>query len=313
MQVLGESSVQCPDLDIAGGFQKYFDKALGKSSSPAFDPFKNDINFLLATWSLEEIGATGDKGCILLVVNPGVSNAISGLATSASYQSGVDRHHLWQRRNETLPEYNMTVQEVVLAISNLRDELDGPPEDDQGLTNSNPNFIAVPAGNINLVPTDLRGLTFSRTPQQVLRILTLGSPDGVGAFFPKGFNGRINKPTGYDKAANAKQGYPGNKIYVKSLQEVGKQGLIGNNIVVVSPELLGVQQEASGFEYVKPDSLSPDFPKSPNDLQASAKAAGAVPVPGSPSYGGKPAASKQALLGMVVNNVQAVLGAHPLG
>jgi hypothetical protein len=40
-------------------------------------------------------------------------------------------------------------------------------ETDQGLLNGNPNFIAVPTKNINLVPTDIRGLTFSRTPQQV--------------------------------------------------------------------------------------------------------------------------------------------------
>jgi hypothetical protein len=52
------------------------------------------------------------QGCILLASNPGVSNCISGLATSASYQSGVDRHFLWQRRNETVPEYNMTVHQV---------------------------------------------------------------------------------------------------------------------------------------------------------------------------------------------------------
>jgi hypothetical protein len=40
-------------------------------------------------------------------------------------------------------------------------------ETDQPLMNGNPNFIAVPTRNINLVPTDIRGLTFSRTPQQV--------------------------------------------------------------------------------------------------------------------------------------------------
>jgi hypothetical protein len=33
------------------------------------------------------------------------------------------------------------------------------------------------AGNINLVPTDLRGLTFSRTPQQV-RPSMMGCPPG---------------------------------------------------------------------------------------------------------------------------------------
>jgi hypothetical protein len=60
-QVLGERSVPCPDLDLSGGFRAYFDAALNTTSSPPFDPFKRDVNFLLATWSLEEIGATGDK------------------------------------------------------------------------------------------------------------------------------------------------------------------------------------------------------------------------------------------------------------
>lgn len=49
---------------------------------------------------------------MLLASNPGVSNCIAGLAGAASYQSGVDRHFLWQRRNETVPEYNMTVHQV---------------------------------------------------------------------------------------------------------------------------------------------------------------------------------------------------------
>lgn len=46
-----------------------------------------------------------------------------------------------------------------------------PQETDQPLVNSNPNFIAVPTRNMNLVPTDIRGLTFSRTPQQVRMVV----------------------------------------------------------------------------------------------------------------------------------------------
>ncbi len=42
-----------------------------------------------------------------------------------------------------------------------------PQDSDQGIFNSDPNFIAVPTDSINMVPTDIRGLTFSRTPQQV--------------------------------------------------------------------------------------------------------------------------------------------------
>ncbi len=39
--------------------------------------------------------------------------------------------------------------------------------DDQGLVNTDPRTIAVPESYVNMIPTDVRGLTFSRTPQQV--------------------------------------------------------------------------------------------------------------------------------------------------
>ena len=39
--------------------------------------------------------------------------------------------------------------------------------DDQGLVNTDPRFIAVPDGFINLIPTDIHGLTFNRSPQMV--------------------------------------------------------------------------------------------------------------------------------------------------
>ena len=43
----------------------------------------------------------------------------------------------------------------------------GAQFDDQGLLNTDPRFIAVPDGFINHIPTDVRGITFNRTPQMV--------------------------------------------------------------------------------------------------------------------------------------------------
>ena len=40
-------------------------------------------------------------------------------------------------------------------------------QDDQGLYNTDPRYIAVPDLYVNLIPTDIRGLSFSRTPQMV--------------------------------------------------------------------------------------------------------------------------------------------------
>jgi hypothetical protein len=72
------------------------------------------------------------------------------------------------------------------------------------------------------VPTDVRGLTLSRTPQQVLRIVTLGSPTGRGGFFPRGVNGRIVSPAGFSDAVNARGGWPGNLVG-EAVTEAGQE------------------------------------------------------------------------------------------
>ena len=36
-----------------------------------------------------------------------------------------------------------------------------------------------------MIPTDIYGLTFTRTPAQIINILTLGSANGTGVFFPE--------------------------------------------------------------------------------------------------------------------------------
>jgi hypothetical protein len=43
---------------------------------------------------------------------------------------------------------------------------------------------------------------------QLINVLTLGSPNGTGVFFPNGFAGAINKPTGYNATANGTTDFP---------------------------------------------------------------------------------------------------------
>ena len=122
--------------------------------------------------------------------------------------SVLQRMLLWRMRNETIQPFNETAQQVFARISALRDSLDGPMFTDQGLVNTDPRFIAVPSGFINLIPTDVRGLTLNRSPQQNINILTLGSPNGTGVFFPEGLHGRINTPTGYAEIASGLDDFP---------------------------------------------------------------------------------------------------------
>ena len=67
-------------------------------------------------------------------------------------------------------------------ISDLRDSVDGAADKDQGVT------IGATA---NLVPTDVNGITYSRSTAEVLKIVYLGGT-GIGGFFPAGLNGTIH-------------------------------------------------------------------------------------------------------------------------
>lgn len=80
--------------------------------------------------------------------------------------------------------------------------------DDQGIVNSDSRMIAVPHDYANFIPTDIRGLTFARTPQQVLNIIFLGNPEAKGTFFPNGVLGRLDKPAGFDALATGVENFP---------------------------------------------------------------------------------------------------------
>lgn len=195
-EFLGPDSVPCPQVEIRGAFEALFNLAFG-TTGVAWNPYQDDIHFVLSMYALEEIGATGDQGVTGISATNGNLTATAlfgGLAGSAWAQSAADRYILWERRNETVPEFNVTVAEAFARISALRDTFDGAIKIDQPL---------LYLGGINIVPTDGNGVTLARTPQQVLNILTLGSGTGKGGFFPNGVNGRINTPVPLDPSAPA--------------------------------------------------------------------------------------------------------------
>lgn len=80
----------------------------------------------MSVLTLEELGATGNKGLAGLTGNPVLANGIAGLATSATAQATVQRMLLWQMRNYTVEPFGETVQQVFARVSALRDSLDGP-------------------------------------------------------------------------------------------------------------------------------------------------------------------------------------------
>jgi hypothetical protein len=56
------------------------------------DPFLNDETFLLSQLSLEENGATGNKGLAGILGNPVIATSVAGLATSATAFAAIEVH-----------------------------------------------------------------------------------------------------------------------------------------------------------------------------------------------------------------------------
>ncbi|PTA69552.1 ferritin-like domain-containing protein [Deinococcus arcticus] len=193
-QVLGGAAVVQPQLDLGPAFQ-----AAGRIASNGaitnFNPYANELFFLHGAFIFEDVGVTAYKGAARLLVddrpNGNLENAAGILAVEA-YHSGSIRTQLYQRRAQQAAA-GLTVEQVVQAISNLRDAVDGADDRDQGLTAGagNPSFL--PARSANIVPTDINGIAFSRTPRQVANIVFLDTTGAAttGGFFPGGLSGNF--------------------------------------------------------------------------------------------------------------------------
>ena len=200
---LGDAAVPCPLIDIGPAFAAAANAATGMELDPAFDPYANDVSFLLASFVFEDVGVTAFRGAVEplvpLVDAPTLSAAAAVLGVE-SYHAGAVRTLLRDLSLTGAPQVQRgksgksgksgkrgmgvqtplgTIEDVVAAISDLRDSVDGDDDLDQGIVDA--------AGRTNIVPTDENGLIFSRSVDQVLPIVYLGPEPG--GFLPEGVNG----------------------------------------------------------------------------------------------------------------------------
>jgi hypothetical protein len=172
-RVLGSSAVSRPTIDLAGGF-KAAARAAGLGDN--FDPFASEMNFFLGGMLMEDVGVTAYHGAAPLLVSKSNLDAAAGILAVEAYHMGMVR--------STLYRMGTAARNAANAISDARDRLDGPQDVDQGI---------VMNGRANIVPSDADAKAFSRTPQQVLRIVYLTDQSGVssGGIFPNGMNGKL--------------------------------------------------------------------------------------------------------------------------
>ncbi len=169
----GAKIVARPEINLLKSFNT-LGTLIGLDS---FDPFANEVNFLLGAFIFEDVGVTAYKGAAPLLTNKGVLIGAAGLLSVEAYHASIVRTLLYAQGS--------SVRGLVKQISGVRQSLDNSKVDkDQGVVRN---------GAANLVPTDGDGLTFSRTTRQVLNIVygKVGASEGL--FFPKGLNGAITK------------------------------------------------------------------------------------------------------------------------
>lgn len=180
-QVLGNAAVPQPQIDLDGAFRAAGSAASGGAIT-GFNPYANELFFLHGAFVFEDVGVTAYKGAARFLVDDSPSGNLenaAGILAVEAYHAGTIRTLLYQQR-ATVAAAGLTVAQIVQAISDLRDSVDGADDRDQGI---------VINGAANIVPTDLNAIAFSRTPRQVANIVFLSAGATRGGFFPNGLSG----------------------------------------------------------------------------------------------------------------------------
>ena len=182
---LGASAVAQPQIDVGGtdpnGAFSVAARAAGLvGPGVAFDPYASDENFLLGAFIFEDVGVTAYKGAAPLITNKTYLEAAAGILAAEAYHAGLVRTVLYSKGLAT-----PALRSAAGAISDARDSLDNSVDDDQGITGDDATMS-------NIVPLDVNGIAYSRSPGDVLNIVYL-TKDAVskGGFFPNGVNGAL--------------------------------------------------------------------------------------------------------------------------
>ncbi|KAL7242919.1 hypothetical protein ACSBR1_015342 [Camellia fascicularis] len=177
----------------AEAFGNVMNSAFGRALKPAFDPYANELNFLLASYVIPYVGLTGYVGANPKLQSPISKRLVAGLLAIESGQDAVIRGLLYERAREKVKPYGITVAAFTDHISELRNKLGSAGVKDEGLIV--PTFQGA-EGKLrgNVLAGDQNSVGYDRTPEEILRIIYSSGDEHVpGGFYPKGADGRIAK------------------------------------------------------------------------------------------------------------------------
>ena len=170
---LGTAAVAEPSINLSASFTTLAVSAGLIQSGQTFNPFADEVSFLLGAYIFEDVGVTAYAGAARYITNPNYLEAAGAILATEAYHGGAIR--------SLLADIGAGV--AANAISALRAQLSGAA-DDMG--------IIIPDESYNFTSVDTNALVFRRSPAQVLNIVYGGGAAGTGGlFFPTGMNGTI--------------------------------------------------------------------------------------------------------------------------
>jgi len=177
----------------ASSFATIMNNAFGKPLVPPFDPYANDINYLLASYVIPYVGLTGYVGANPRLQSSTAKALVAGLLGVESGQDAVIRALLYERAMVKVLPYEFTVADFTNRISDLRNKLGKDGIKDEGLIVP-PSQGAEGRISGNVLAGNEFSLAFGRTPEEILRIVYgSGKENTPGGFYPKGADGKIAK------------------------------------------------------------------------------------------------------------------------
>jgi Ferritin-like domain len=192
---LGSAAVAQPNLDLYNSFNTL---ATAAGIGASFDPFANDLDFLVGAYIFEDVGVTAYSGAAPLLTMSSNLAAAAGILAVEAYHAGLVRTSIFIAD----PTGKVGLQGYTQQISATRMKLDGSATVDDigvgfqtvsveptGTTNGAATIVDAQTGSPNY------SKTYSRSTTQVLNIVTgdvnipASGAKYTGVFFPSGLNG----------------------------------------------------------------------------------------------------------------------------
>ena len=172
-EALGSAAIAEPAIDLADSWTVLATAAGLIVPGQTFNPFADEVSFLLGAYVLEDVCVTALAGAAALLTSPDNIAYAAGLLGAESYQVGLIRSYLSEIGGGAATN----------AISALRAKLSGVGDNGTDADGNPYNFTNV----------DLNAQAYRRTPSQVLSIAYGNNAPGTssGLFFPAGVNGTI--------------------------------------------------------------------------------------------------------------------------